>query len=306
MLPQADSSTKLARPVSPFLEEILGLSFEVLDHGFVRVIDYMGNDQAIVQSARVSYGMGTKSVREDRGLIRYLMRNDHTSPFEHCELKLHCKMPIFVARQWVRHRTASINEYSARYSILKEEFYVPDQEHLAVQATSNRQGRGGQVPPKHAQEVQDVLTNDALAAYQHYAWMLNERNVARELARMDLTLNYYTEWYWKINLHNLLHFLQLRLDLHAQYEIRVYAQLIYDLVSKWVPFTIEAFRDYRLEALTLSGPQVRALQALLMSNSVSLTDYEALSPTEWKEFQNALGISQLSIQKASTVNSMTS
>lgn len=255
------------RPTVPALEEVLFQPVPVLDHGFVRVIDYMGDDGAIVQAARVSYGRGTSQVRDDRGLIRYLMRHRHSTPFEMCELKLHVKLPIFVARQWIRHRTASVNEYSARYSVLDREFYLPRPEDLGVQSTTNRQGRGEILAPERAAEVLRLLQEDALRCYDHYRYMLAEdgdgQPLSRELARIDLTLNYYTQWYWKIDLHNLLHFLSLRMDAHAQHEIRVYADAIADLVSRWVPAAWEAFVDYRHHAVQLSRLEVQALSALL-------------------------------------------
>jgi thymidylate synthase (FAD) len=230
-------STK--RPSVAALEELLFKSFKVLDHGFVRVVDYMGDDTAVVQAARVSYGRGTKRSSQDQALINYLMRHRHTTPFEMCEIKFHVKMPIFVARQWLRHRTASVNEYSARYSILSKEFYIPDIDHLAPQSTSNKQGRDGALSLQEKERILDILRTDATQAYAHYEELMNctengdiidpERlGLTRELARMNLTLNYYTEFYWKVNLHNLLHFLSLRADAHAQYEIRVYAELIQD------------------------------------------------------------------------------
>ena len=229
------------RPVVPALEAMLFEAIPVLDHGFVRVIDYMGDDAAIVQAARVSYGRGTRAANEDRGLIRYLMRHRHSTPFEMCEIKYHVKLPIFVARQWIRHRTANVNEYSARYSILDREFYIPRPEHLAAQSGSNRQGRGEVLDGAEAARVLDLLRSDAAQTYGHYTEMLNEdaegapldpsrQGLARELARMNLTLNTYTQWYWKTDLQNLLHFLALRADSHAQYEIRAYAEamLVYD------------------------------------------------------------------------------
>src|SRR5471030_444289 len=220
-----------ARPTVPALEEMLYAPLEVLDHGFVRVIDYMGDDAAIVQAARVSYGRGTRRVSEDAGLIRYLMRHRYSTPFEMAEIKYHVKLPIFVARQWIRHRTANVNEYSARYSILDREFYIPAPEHLAAQSLSNRQGRGDVLEGGEAADVLALLREDAGRNYDHYAAMLNEdadgnpvdaarQGLARELARMNLTLNTYTQWYWKTDLHNLFHFLSLRADAHAQYEIR--------------------------------------------------------------------------------------
>ncbi|HWB52346.1 MAG TPA: FAD-dependent thymidylate synthase, partial [Stellaceae bacterium] len=230
------------RATVPALEDILYEPIPVLDHGFVRVIDYMGDDGAIVQAARVSYGKGTRRVSEDAGLINYLMRHRHTTPFEMCEIKYHVKLPIFVARQWIRHRTANVNEYSARYSILDNEFYIPAPEHLAAQASTNRQGRGDVLEGAAAKRVLDLLRDDAERAYAGYAEMLNEDDageprdptwpgLARELARMNLSLNFYTQWYWKTDLHNLLHFLSLRADPHAQYEIRVYAERMLDVVA---------------------------------------------------------------------------
>ena len=222
------------RATVPALEEVLYEPMPVLDHGFVRVIDYMGDDAAIVQAARVSYGKGTKKVSDDAGLINYLLRHRHTTPFEMCEIKYHIKVPIFIARQWIRHRTANVNEYSARYSVLDREFYIPSADQLASQSTQNHQGRGDLLQGEEAQRVLDILKEDATRNYDHYIEMLNEdekgevvdesnSGLARELARMNLTLNMYTQWYWKIDLHNLLHFLSLRADAHAQYEIRVYA-----------------------------------------------------------------------------------
>ena len=245
------------RATVPALEEILYQPLPVLDHGFVRVVDYMGDDSAVVQAARVSYGAGTKRTRQDTGLIRYLMRHWHTTPFEMCEIKYHVKLPIFVARQWIRHRTANVNEYSARYSILDNEFYIPTPEALASQSTSNRQGRGQVLDGDEAQRVFDLLRADAEQAYDHYEDMLNEdvegnvcdpsrMGLARELARMNLSLNFYTQWYWKIDLLNLLHFLWLRNDDHAQHEIRAYAKAMMQTVECWVPLTFEAFMDYRI------------------------------------------------------------
>src|SRR3984885_11445167 len=253
-----------ARPTVPALEAMLYTPIEVLDHGFVRVIDYMGDDAAIVQAARVSYGRGTRRVSEDAGLIRYLMRHRHTTPFEMCEIKYHVKLPIFVARQWIRHRTANVNEYSARYSILDREFYIPTPEHLAAQSAVNRQGRGAVLGGAEAAEVLDLLRADATRCYDDYLAMLNEaedgsavdpgrQGLARELARMNLTLNTYTQWYWKTDLHNLLGFLSLRADPHAQYEIRAYADPMLRILDAWVPAAAAAFRDYRLGAVTFSA-----------------------------------------------------
>jgi thymidylate synthase (FAD) len=285
------SAASTIRPTVPALEAMLFQPFPVLDHGFIRVIDYMGDDSAIVQAARVSYGRGTKRVQEDAGLIRYLMRHRHTTPFEMCEIKFHVKLPIFVARQWIRHRTASVNEYSARYSILDKEFYIPAPEHLAAQSVTNRQGRGDVLDGDEAAEVLDLLRTDAERCYGHYAQMLNEgddadpgrRGLARELARMNLTLNTYTQWYWKTNLHNLFHFLSLRTDAHAQYEIRTYAEKMLQIVESWVPIATQAFRDYRLGAVTLSAQMVSVLKRMLAGEAVT-QETSGLNRREWSEF----------------------
>eukprot|EP01037_Dinobryon_pediforme_P010903 gene10903-10985_t len=253
-----EQSAPTRRATVPALEEMLYRATPVLDHGFVRVIDYMGDDAAVVQAARVSYGRGTRKVSEDAGLIRYLMRHRHSTPFEMCEIKYHVKLPIFVARQWIRHRTANVNEISARYSILDREFYIPAPENLAAQSVVNRQGRGDLLEGEDAVRVMDLLRSDAMQTYDHYAMMLNEnedgtpidpgrQGLARELARMNLTLNTYTQWYWKTDLHNLLGFLSLRADAHAQYEIRVYAEAMLESVKAWVPATYAAFTDFRLD-----------------------------------------------------------
>jgi thymidylate synthase (FAD) len=281
------------RAVVPALEAILYEALPVLDHGFVRVIDYMGDDAAIVQAARVSYGRGTKKVSDDRGLINYLMRMHHTSPFEMCELKLHVKLPIFVARQWIRHRTANVNEYSARYSVLRDEFYLPAPEHLAVQSTGNRQGRGAVLQGAEADKVRHMLACNAEGAYERYLGLLNldeagepldpgRTGLARELARMVLPLNTYTEWYWKTDLHNLLHFIILRADPHAQYEIRTYAEVILDIVRRWVPLTHAAFVDYRLEGRALSAKALAVVRRRLKGEPVDPAE-SGLSPREWRE-----------------------
>ena len=287
------------RAVVPALEEILYDAIPVLDHGFVRVIDYMGDDAAIVQAARVSYGKGTKQLREDRGLIRYLLRHRHTTPFEMCEIKYHIKLPIFVARQWIRHRTANVNEYSARYSILDKEFYVPPREQLAAQSASNRQGRGEVLEGAEAEETLRILREDAERCYADYQMLLNEtsdgktidpnrQGLARELARMNLTLNLYTQWYWKVNLHNLLHFLSLRADPHAQYEIRVYAEAMLETLKRWVPASYEAFEDYVVGAVTFSRGALDVVQRLLAGETVDPAD-TGLSPREWRELMQTLG-----------------
>jgi len=275
------------------MEAILHQPFPLLDHGFVRVVDYMGDDGAVVQAARVSYGRGTRRVHEDRGLIRYLMRHRHTTPFEMCEIKFHVKLPIFVARQWIRHRTANVNEYSARYSVLDKEFYIPAPEHLAAQASDNRQGRGAVLEGEEAAEVLDILRGDALHTYANYQRMLGEEDdsrqgLARELARMNLTLNTYTQWYWKVDLHNLMHFLSLRADPHAQYEIRVYAEVMLDLMARWVPIIHEAFQDYRMGGAHLSRAGVAVVRKALAGEAVTQAD-SGLSPREWRELWESLG-----------------
>jgi thymidylate synthase (FAD) len=295
---RAETATT-ARPTVPALEAMLYTPLEVLDHGFVRVIDYMGDDAAIVQAARVSYGRGTRRVSEDAGLIRYLMRHRHSTPFEMCEIKYHVKLPIFIARQWIRHRTANVNEYSARYSILDREFYIPAPEHLAAQSVVNRQGRGAVLQGEEAAEVLALLRDDAARNYDHYAAMLNEdaagnpvddsrQGLARELARMNLTLNTYTQWYWKTDLHNLFHFLSLRADSHAQYEIRVYAEAMLKTVDAWVPLAAQAFRDYRLGAATLSAGMLAVVKRMLAGEAVA-QDASGLNKREWTELMGVLG-----------------
>ena len=291
---RASTSTTL-RATVPSLEEILYKPLPALDHGFVRVVDYMGDDTAIVQSARVSYGKGTKKISNDKGLIKYLMRHWHSTPFEMCEIKLHVKLPIFIARQWIRHRTANVNEYSARYSILDKEFYIPSVENLASQSQVNKQGRAESLSPEEAEKVITLLKNDAEQTYRNYEVMLNENSegetlddgsmgIARELARMNLTLNTYTQWYWKIDLNNLLHFLALRADAHAQYEIRVYADIILDIVKKWVPVTYEAFEDYRVGGTQLSAKEILILKKIIKGETVD-PDAEGISKREWGELQ---------------------
>ena len=281
------------------LEEILYQPIAVLDHGFVRVIDYMGDDAAIVQAARVSYGRGTRQVSEDRGLIHYLMRHRHSTPFEMCEIKYHVKLPIFVARQWIRHRTANVNEYSARYSILDNEFYIPAPDQLAAQSKSNRQGRGDVLTGTEAQRVLSLLREDSEKAYRGYAEMLNadedgavtdpeRQGLARELARMNLSLNFYTQWYWKTDLFNLLNFLSLRGDAHAQYEIRVYADAMLATLERWVPLTAEAFRQYRLGGAHLSERALAMVKRLLAGEKVTQEE-SGMSKREWTEVMEVLG-----------------
>ncbi|MGF1502450.1 MAG: FAD-dependent thymidylate synthase [Paracoccaceae bacterium] len=286
----ADDVSATGRATSPALEARLGEAIPVLDHGFVRLVDYMGDDAAIVQAARVSYGRGTKTARSDGGLIRYLMRHWHSTPFEMCEIKMHIKLPIFVARQWIRHRTANVNEISARYSILDNEFYVPPPEALAAQSETNRQGRGATLEGSAADRALDILRGEATRTYASYQALLDGETgegLARELARMVLPTNVYTQWYWKTDLHNLLHFLQLRADPHAQAEIRAYAEAIGGLVRAWVPMTWAAFEDYRLNAVTLSGPAMACLRRMLAGEAVSEAS-SGLSPGEWRELQIAI------------------
>jgi thymidylate synthase (FAD) len=259
----------------------------------------MGDDAAVVQAARVSYGRGTKKVSEDRGLIHYLLRHWHTTPFEMAEIKFHVKLPIFVARQWIRHRMANVNEYSARYSILDREFYVPAPEHLAAQSVQNRQGRSEVVGAEEADEVLRILSDDAQRNYDHYLELLNHneagqqlrddyKGLARELARMNLSVNFYTQWYWKVDLHNLMNFLRLRADPHAQYEIRAYAEVILSVMQQWVPMTFDAFREHRLEAATFSGEALKALRRMLAGEDVRQSD-TAMSRREWDEFVDKIG-----------------
>lgn len=309
------STATTRRATVPALEELLYKPLPVLDHGFVRVIDYMGDDAAIVQAARVSYGKGTKQVSNDRGLINYLIRHRHTSPFEMCELKLHVKLPIFVARQWIRHRTANVNEYSARYSVLDREFYVPDQEFIrlqkverkagaqqaslfgeaapaapqvtAAQSTTNKQGREELLERDAAAQVLRDINGISSRSFTTYEKLLGDEErpgIARELARMVLPLNTYTQWYWKVDLHNLLHFLALRADRHAQYEIRAYADVLMDVLQRWVPLTAAAFEEYRLGAATLSSRALEVLRRRLRGEAVDRAG-SGLSAGEWRELE---------------------
>jgi thymidylate synthase (FAD) len=294
---QAEIDTLRAHPqptlraTAPGMEAHLYKAYDVLDHGFIRVVDYMGDDAAICQAARVSYGRGTKSVQNDEGLIRYLMRHWHSTPFEMCEIKLHVKLPVFVARQWIRHRTANVNEYSARYSILDREFYIPAPEHLAAQSVINNQGRGEALSGEEAARVLAYLKDDAARCYDHYAEMISDdgqQGLARELARMNLPANIYTQWYWKVDLHNLFHFLRLRADSHAQYEIRVYAEEICKLVADWVPAAYGAFEDYRMGGATLSGKAIDCVRRMLKGEEVT-QETSGMSKGEWREFMGVIG-----------------
>ncbi len=297
---QQSQSNTTKRVTVPKLEQILFEAIPILDHGFIRVIDYMGDDTSIVQAARVSYGKGTKQVSTDSGLIKYLMRHWHSTPFEMCEIKYHIKLPIFIARQWIRHRTANVNEYSARYSILDKEFYLPSNKNLAAQSQNNRQGRGDIIDGDQAKEVLSLLKSDAERTYENYEKMLNQRydgsiidekksGLARELARMNLTLNTYTQWYWKTDLLNLMNFLRLRADSHAQYEIRSYADAMLDTLKRWVPITYEAFIDYRVGGTEVSSKGKAVIQKLIQNKKVSLQD-SGLSKREWNELMEAMNL----------------
>ena len=288
---QRSQSATTLRATAPGMEQHLYKAIPVLDHGLIRVIDYMGDDAAICQAARVSYGKGTKSVQNDEGLIRYLMRHWHSTPFEMCEIKLHVKLPVFVARQWIRHRTANVNEYSARYSILDREFYIPSPEHLNAQSVVNNQGRGEALTGDEAARVLEYLKADSSRAYDHYQEMISDegqQGLARELARMNLPANVYTQWYWKVDLHNLFHFLRLRADSHAQYEIRVYADAICNVVADWVPAAYGAFEDYRLGGATLSGKAVECIRRMVKGEEVS-QETSGMSKGEWREFMGVVG-----------------
>ena len=302
ILEQQTQKNTTKRVTSLELEKILYEALPVLDHGFVRVVDYMGDDSSIVQAARVSYGKGTKKISTDSGLIKYLMRHRHSTPFEMCEIKYHVKLPIFIARQWIRHRTANVNEYSARYSILDKEFYMPSKDHLAAQSTSNRQGRGELINGKQADEILIILKKDAEQTYKNYEFMLNERfdgstinennkGLARELARMNLTLNTYTQWYWKTDLLNLLNFLSLRGDDHAQYEIRTYADVMIDTLKKWVPATFDAFMDYRVGGMELSSKGKSVIKKMIKGEKCDF-DTSSLSKREWNELMESFGFKE--------------
>lgn len=281
------------------LEDILYKPIPVLDRGFVRVVDYMGDDSAIVQAARVSYGRGTKKSLQDKGLINYLIRHRHTTPLEMCDIKFHIKLPIFIARQWIRHRTASVNEYSARYSVLSNEFYLPAKANLTPQSKTNKQGRSHDIVPDDVAElVLATIKEDSINCYRHYIQMMNEDEngniindntvgITRELARVNLTLNHYTEWYWKINLHNLLHFLELRADSHAQYEIRVYAEAILDIVKVWVPYAYEAFCNHVKNGTNISQKGMEVIKMLIAGKKVD-QESSGISPREWAELMSIL------------------
>jgi thymidylate synthase (FAD) len=280
--------TETKRPTSPAAEEILGLYFPILDHGFVSLVDYMGTDECVERAARVSYGYGTRQRSATRGLLRYLRRHKHTTPSEMVELKFHCCMPMFIARQWIRHRTANVNEYSGRYSLMPMLFYTPDAAQLQTQSRQNNQGRSGQAVAAgvHAEALRrwEEIRRQSTEAY---GW-LTGHEVARELARIDLPLSTYTQWYWKIDLYNLFHFLSLRADAHAQYEIRVYAEAMLRTVEAWVPLAYQAFRDYRLGAATLSAQMLAVVRRMLAGEAVEQAN-SGLNRREWTELLAALG-----------------
>ena len=274
------------------LENILYKSFKVLDQGFVRVIDYMGDDSSIVQAARVSYGKGTKKLNQDKNLINYLISHRHSTPFEMNEIKFHIKLPIFIARQWIRHRTANVNEYSARYSILDKEFYIPKDKDLKPQSKTNNQGRSGELDSKDVRNYSNIIKENSKKSFENYSKLLNEneagetidhskKGLARELSRMTLPLNAYTQWYWKIDLHNLMHFLSLRFDPHAQFEIRAYAEIMMNILKKWVPLTYDAFVANRLNSLTISSHGIEYLKSMIHgkkpnSSGISKRELEAI------------------------------
>ncbi len=265
--------------------EWIGRKIPCLDHGFVYLVDAMGSDASIVQAARVSYGLGTKSLHEDRGLIRYLMRHQHTTPFEMVEFKFHVKLPIFVARQWIRHRMASVNEYSGRYSVLPDEFYVPDAAQVTAQSATNRQGGSDAVDPARGRAVVELIAREQRLVREGYEQML-AWDIRRELARVNLGVAQYTEWYWKSDLHNIFRFLQLRLDPHAQHEIRVYAEAMAQIVRAVVPGAWEAFEDYQLHAERFSGLELQALARLLAEQPGGFPADDVVTaalPTSWQE-----------------------
>lgn len=280
------------RAISPALEEILYKPFNVLDHGFIRVIDYMGNDNSIVQAARVSYGHGTKKINQDKALINYLMRHEHTTPFEMCEIKLHVKLPIFIARQWIRHRTANVNEYSARYSVLENEFYIPQPKDITCQSQSNKQARTNQQLNNHQiEQILEILKNHSVESYNKYTELLKQHDtstqnaLAREIARIVLPVNFYTQWYWKIDLHNLLHFLKLRASPHAQFEIQQYANIILNIVKMWVPFTYDAFMNYSFNSKSLSQEAIASIKQTFIKHNIKEDEIQhSMSDGEWQEY----------------------
>ena len=289
----------MSRPNIGRMNEMVGEEIKVLDHGFIRVIDYMGDDAAIVQAARVSYGRGTKSFSEDAGLINYLMRHKHTTPFEMCEIKLHVKLPIFVARQWIRHRTGSFNEYSGRYSIMDDDFYVPSSSTLGKQSSVNKQGRDGlMLSEEDAHVIQQMIKGHSERSYSMYETLLNEGSLglARELARMVLPVNFYSQWYWKVDLKNLLDFLNLRTDPHAQYEIRAYAEEIGKIVRKWLPVTYGAYKKHMKDGVSFSSEAMKVMK-VMMAGDMMDQETSGLSKREWNEFTAQIGFHDLETDK---------
>ncbi len=280
----------MARITTPQAEALLDQPFPVLDHGFVRLVDYLGGDARIVQAARVSYGEGTKTVREDGALIDYLLRNHHTSPFEQVIFTFHVKMPIFVARQWIRHRTARLNEISGRYSVMRDEFYLPRAHEVRYQSKRNKQGGEGEVPAELREKVIRMLQDEQHAVYQNYEGLL-EDGVARELARINLPLSLYTEMYWQIDLNNLFHFLRLRMDWHAQYEIRVYGDRVATMVQAVAPLAYHAFEEHILHARAFSRSEFALLKAALDPDKLErLLEESDLRKTRRQEFLDKLGL----------------
>jgi len=281
----------MARESIPAADALLDVELPVLDHGFVRLVDYMGGDARIVQSARVSYGAGTRTVREDRGLIQYLMRHLHTSPFEQVQLSFHIKLPVFVARQWIRHRTARVNEVSGRYSVMKDEFYLPDDARIQEQSADNKQGSGGPLAPEVRARSREQIDADQRELYAHYEGMLAD-GMARELARLNLPLSLYTEWYWQIDLHNLFHFLKLRLDAHAQYEIRAYGEALARCAQAVAPLAYEAFEEYTLHGARFGQSELKLLRQLLAQGGVDahidMAGLSKLPPARLREFKQKL------------------
>lgn len=291
------SHERTLRPVNLGAEEWMGAVIPVLDHGFVYLVDYQGSDESIEQAARVSYGEGTRKTSETRVLLRYLMRNEHTSPFEMADIKFHAKMPIFVARQWVRHRTASLNEYSARYSVVKDEFYIPDPNEISIQSKNNKQGRGEAVSLEKSNEITVKLKDFYREANDLYQVLLNDDNegygLARELARVVLPVASYTEWYWKTNLHNMLHFLKLRMNPHAQYEIREYANAIAEVIKDSFPITWEAFDDYQLNATRITRPEKEIIVEMLKKRQIVFSAEEIKYTAEQNGLKNKREIEEL-------------
>jgi len=274
----------MARIVSPEAEKLLDKEIKVLDRGFVRLVDYLGSDARIVQAARVSYGEGTRTVREDKELIDYLLRHGHTSPFEQVIITIHAKMPIFVARQWVRHRTARLNELSGRYSEMLDEFYVPEPERIKPQDTFNRQSslEEGEVPPELQKKVIEIITRDQRTVYTAYREMLDD-GISRELSRINLPLSLYTQWYWQIDLHNLFHFLKLRMDKHAQWEIRQYANALARIAKAVAPWAYESFEDHILYGANFSRTEIQALREMINGKPCPLKGRKL------KEFNQKMG-----------------